>query len=231
MSTQPVSHVLLVEDDVSLGSGLVGVLAAAGHEVRWARSAGEATAALAREPAELVLLDLGLPDGDGLQLCPRLREQYPQLVVVVVTARTEEAAAVQALDTGADDVVLKPFRPGELVARVGAHLRRREVRGADELRCGPVRVDQRSRQAWVGQQELPLRPKEHELLSALIASAGVAVRRETLMDQVWDENWDRPTKTLDVHVANLRRKLADAGDRWDRIGTLRGYGYRFELGD
>jgi DNA-binding response OmpR family regulator len=136
---------------------------------------------------------------------------------------------VRALDGGADDFVMKPFRPVELLARLRAHMRRRGETGPQELRAGPVRLDQGSRRAWVRDQEITLRPKEHELLAVLVADAGRAVRRERLMDEVWDEHWSGSTKTLDVHVANVRRKLADAGDRWDRIATLRGYGYRFEL--
>jgi DNA-binding response OmpR family regulator len=225
----PSSSVLLVEDDVSLGGGLVAVLAGSGHQVRWAQTGTQARQLLAAGVADLVLLDLGLPDCDGLDLCQELRGRYPEIVLVVVTARTDEADAVQALDGGADDFVLKPFRPVELLARLRAHLRRRDVSGAPDLRSGPVRLDQRSRRAWVGDVELVLRPKEQELLAVLIAAAGEAVRREQLMDDVWDENWHGSTKTLDVHVANLRRKLADAGDRWDRIATLRGFGYRFDI--
>lgn len=223
------SRVLLIEDDEGLGAGLVGVLAGDGYEVRWARRADEARRLLADGAPDLVLLDLGLPDADGLDVCREIRSDHPDVVVVVVTARTEEADAVLALDGGADDYVVKPFRPVELLARLRAHLRRRESAGPPELGSGPVRLDERARRAWVGEVEVALRPKEHELLAVLVASAGVAVRREQLMDQVWDENWSGSTKTLDVHVANLRRKLADAGDRWDRIATLRGYGYRFEL--
>ena len=220
---------MVVEDDQSVGAGLVGVLAADGHEVRWARTAADTRRLLAEAVPDLVLLDLGLPDGDGLDLCGEIREVHVMVVVVVVTARTDEADAVRALDGGADDFVVKPFRPVELLARLRAHLRRRGEVGPPELRAGPVRLDQRSRRAWVGESEIVLRPKEHELLAVLVAGAGEAVRRETLMDQVWDEHWSGSTKTLDVHVANVRRKLADAGDRWDRIVTLRGYGYRFEL--
>jgi DNA-binding response OmpR family regulator len=219
----------VIEDDESLGAGLVGVLAGDGHEVRWAQTAADARRLLAEAAPDLVLLDLGLPDADGLDVCREIRDAHPDVVVVVVTARAEEADAVLALDGGADDYVVKPFRPVELLARLRAHLRRRDTAGPPELRSGPVRLDQRSRRAWVGDQEIVLRPKEHELLAALVAAAGEAVRREQLMDEVWDENWSGPTKTLDVHVANLRRKLADAGDRWDRIATLRGYGYRFEV--
>lgn len=222
------TRILVVEDDVDLGGGLIGVLAGAGHEVRWAQTAERAHRLLAEAPADLVLLDLGLPDADGLEVCRDIREQQAGIVIVVVTARTDEADAVRALDGGADDFVLKPFRPTELLARLRAHLRRIDGTGPMELRSGPVRLDQRARRAWVADVELDLRPKEHELLAVLVEAAGQAVRREVLMDQVWDENWHRSTKTLDVHVANLRRKLADAGDRWDRIATLRGYGYRLD---
>ncbi|MDT7537375.1 MAG: hypothetical protein QOI82_960 [Actinomycetota bacterium] len=224
-----VPRVLVVEDDETIGAGLVAVLAAERYEVRWARWAADARQMLSDVAPDLVLLDLGLPDADGLDLCREIRDNHPDAVVVVVTARTDEADAVVALDGGADDYVVKPFRPVELLARLRAHLRRRDTSGPSELRSGQVRVDQRSRRAWVGDTELALRPKEHELLAALVADAGEAIRREQLMDQVWDEHWSGPTKTLDVHVANLRRKLADAGDRWDRISTLRGFGYRFEV--
>jgi DNA-binding response OmpR family regulator len=224
-----VSRILLVEDDTELGQALVGVLAAEGHEVRWAQTAHAARILLAAGTADLVLLDLGLPDGDGLDLCREIRSAASDAVVVVVTARTDEADAVRALDGGADDFVLKPFRPVELLARLRAHLRRRTVSSASVLRCGAVRLDQNARRAWVGDVEVFLRPKEHELLTVLVEAAGSAVRREQLMDQVWDEHWSGSTKTLDVHVANVRRKLADAGERWDRISTLRGFGYRFEL--
>lgn len=225
------SRVLVVEDDQGVGAGLAGILAADGHEVRWARTAADAQRLIADRVPNLIVLDLGLPDADGLELCAAIRERYAEVVVVVVTARTDEADAVRALDGGADDFVMKPFRPVELLARLRAHLRRSGETGPPELRAGPVRLDQRARRAWVHDNEIALRPKEHELLAVLVADAGNAVRREHLMAVVWDENWARSTKTLDVHVAAVRRKLADAGDRWDRIATLRGYGYRFELDD
>ncbi|MDX6229791.1 MAG: hypothetical protein QOI76_3181 [Frankiales bacterium] len=224
------SRVLVVEDDPDLGAGLVGLLAGAGYEVRWAKSAAECRLLLDAAGSDLMLLDLGLPDGDGVDLCREVRVRYQDCVVVVVTARTDEADAVRALDSGADDVVIKPFRPVELLARLTAHLRRRELTGPEELRSGSLRLDLRARRAWLADAELELRPKELDLLAALVSAAGEAIRREQLMDDVWDTNWHQSTKTLDVHVANLRRKLADAGDRWDRIVTLRGYGYRFDVG-
>jgi DNA-binding response OmpR family regulator len=222
------ARVLVIEDDAALGGGLVATLAASSYEVRWASDCAQARALLASGPADLVLLDLGLPDGDGLDVCREIRALDDQVVVVVVTARTDEADAVLALDAGADDYVTKPFRTVELLARLRAHLRRRDALGQPDLRVGRTRLDLRARRAWVDDLELPLRPKEFELLVALASTPGTAVRREQLMDDVWDEHWQGSTKTLDVHVANLRRKLADAGDRWDRIATLRGYGYRFE---
>ena len=223
------AQILVVEDDPSVGANLVALLAADGHSVRWAQSVAAAMRLLDEQPPELLLLDLGLPDGDGLEVCVAVRQRHPDVVVLVVTARTAEADAVRALDLGADDVVLKPFRSSEMLARLRAHLRRRELSGTPELRIGPVRLDLRARRVWVEDCEVLLRPREMELLTVLAESAGQAVRREALMDQVWDEHWSGSTKTLDVHVANLRRRLSDAGDRWDRIVTLRGYGYRMDV--
>lgn len=221
------TSILVVEDDPDVGARLVGLLAAEGHAVRWAQTVASATQLLGQQVPELLLLDLSLPDGDGLALCSQVRAAHPEMVVVVVTARTAEADAVRALDLGADDVVLKPFRSGEMLARLRAHLRRQPV-DAHELRVGPLRLDRRARRLWVGPEEVLLRPRELDLLTVLAESAGQAVRREALMDQVWDEHWSGSTKTLDVHVANVRRRLSDAGDRWDRIVTLRGFGYRMD---
>lgn len=224
------TRLLLVEDDPDLGAAMVGLLAGASYTVQWAKDAARAHALVATEQPDLVLLDLGLPDADGLELCAQLRSQLPEVVLVVVTARSDEAAAVQALDGGADDFVSKPFRPAELISRLRAHLRRADTADLPDVRCGAVQLDLRSRRAWVSGQLLDLRPKEHELLTYLVQRAGTAVRREEIMDQVWDEAWHGSTKTLDVHIANLRRKLADLGEPWDRITTLRGFGYRFETG-
>jgi DNA-binding response OmpR family regulator len=206
------ARVLVVEDDENVGAGLVGLLAADGHEVRWARTALVARRLLTDAVPDLALLDLALPDGDGLRLCEEIRTGHNEVVVVVVTAGTDEADAVRAPDGGADDFVTKPFRPVELRARLRAPLGRRGETGPPKLRAGPIRLDQRSRRAWVGIVEITLRPTEHEVLAVLIESAGTAVRREHLMAQVWDEHWFGSIKTRDVHVANVRRKLADAGD-------------------
>ena len=179
---------------------------------------------------DLILLDLGLPDLDGTALCRQLRSALPDTVIVMLTARTEEIDVVLGLDAGADDYLTKPFRLVELLARVRAHLRRGT---AGRTPAATVQVDRLcvapdSRRASVDGHEVVLRPKEFDLLAVLTAAAGRALTREQLMADVWDENWFGSTKTLDMHVMSLRRKLVTAGLGDDVITTLRGYGYRYE---
>jgi DNA-binding response OmpR family regulator len=175
----------------------------------------------------LVLLDLGLPDVDGLEVCRRLRATRADLAIIILTARDAELDVVAGLDAGADDYLVKPFRLSELLARVRAHLRRvAAMPGPDAdavLSAGNVRVDRAARRAFLGDEELALRPKEFDLLALLVSEAGRAVTRERLMREVWDTEWLGSTKTLDTHVLTLRGKLGP-----DRITTLRGVGYRFE---
>lgn len=147
----------------------------------------------------------------------------------MVTARAEEIDVVLGLDAGADDYVAKPFRLTELLARVRAHLRRHGTPPtAPAAVIGPLRVDPATRRATVDGREVALRPREFDLLAVLAGAAGKALSREQLMAQVWDENWFGSTKTLDMHVMSLRRKLAAAGLPGEVITTLRGYGYRYE---
>jgi DNA-binding response OmpR family regulator len=221
--------ILIVEDDEAIASGLARVLDSQGYRVLRLARGGPATASASDDGIVLVVLDLGLPDVDGLTVCRRLRAARPDLAILILTARDRELDVVAGLDAGADDYLIKPFRLAELLARVRAHLRRVAAMPADEhgdepLRAGDVVVDRAGRRAWAGDEELELRPKEFELLALLAAHAGRAVTRERIMREVWHTDWLGSTKTLDNHVLTLRRKLGP-----DVITTLRGVGYRLEL--
>lgn len=227
---------LLVEDDDKIGSMLVSALTVNGHEVDWQRTGASATLAAAHAGFDLALLDLGLPDVDGIAICRQLKHRQPDAVVVILTARHDEMDVVAGLESGADDYLMKPFRMTELLARVRAHLRRTAARPAPAaaLTAADLAVDAGSRRCWVGGREVRLRPKEFELLVRLLSTPGVAVSRDQLMADVWDENWYGSTKTLDVHVAALRHRLADAANQFEpaadvpSITTLRSFGYRLE---
>jgi DNA-binding response OmpR family regulator len=225
-----VAELLLVEDDRDIGDQLAEALAAQGHRVSWARTGRAALEHAAKAGrVDLVLLDLGLPDMDGTALCRRLRADLADTIIVMLTARTDEIDVVLGLDAGADDYLTKPFRLLELTTRVRAHLRRGGgAQAAAPATVGALRVDPRSRRVTVGGAEVALRAKEFDLLSVLVRNAGEALTRERLMAEVWDEHWSGSTKTLDMHVLALRRKLAAAGLPGDPISTLRGYGYRYE---
>jgi DNA-binding response OmpR family regulator len=220
------SGILVVEDDESIGSGLERVLDSQGYAVR-RLTRGRPALAAADEDVGLVILDLGLPDVDGIDVCRRLRAARPDLAILIVTARDQELDVVAGLDAGADDYLVKPFRLSELLARVRAHLRRTAAAEPDEpdepLRSGDVLVDRAARRAWRHGEEVALRPKEFDLLTLLVGEAGRAVTRERIMREVWDTDWLGSTKTLDTHVLALRNKLGSGA-----ITTLRGVGYRFE---
>jgi DNA-binding response OmpR family regulator len=212
-------YVVLVEDDEAIAGPLARALRREGYDVRLAATGAEALAEVDAGPPGLLVLDLGLPDRDGIEVCTRVREEHPALPILMLTARAEEVDAVVGLDAGADDYVTKPFRLGELLARVRALLRR-----GGSVAAGAVRVDRAARRAWRGERELELSPKEFDLLALLVAEAGRVVRRERIMAEVWDENWWGSTKTLDMHMVWLRRKLGDPR----LITTVRGVGFRFE---
>jgi DNA-binding response OmpR family regulator len=232
MSTMA-GRILLVEDDSTIGEVLASSLRSHAYEVCWERTG---TGALARARAgavDLVLLDLGLPDLDGVEVCRQIRHIQPGCVLIMLTARSAEMDVVVGLEAGADDYLVKPVRLAELHARIRAHLRRGATSAESTVRVvGELVVDVSRHRVTVAGRELPLRPKEFDLLARLVAEPGVAYSRGRLMADVWDENWFGSTKTLDVHIAALRRKIQESaapGDRLPQIVTVRGHGFRLEL--
>jgi DNA-binding response OmpR family regulator len=226
------SGIVVVEDDEAIGRALVGTLNAQGFATEWAHDGRSAIALVEAERPGLVLLDLGLPDLDGIEVCRRLRAIDPVLRIVILTARHDEVDVVLGLDAGADDYVTKPFRLAELLARVRAHLRRSEPVDPEHLVVGDVDIDTAARRVRVAGREIDLRAREYDLLVFLARHAGSAVTRERIMTEVWDEHWFGSTKTLDMHISALRRKFGETvgtEDAPSRITTLRGVGYRFEL--
>jgi two-component system, OmpR family, response regulator RegX3 len=221
------ARLLLVEDEDAIAVPLVEGLEREGFEVTSVRTGGAALQAVGN--ADLVLLDLGLPDVDGADVCRALR-RTSDTPIIVLTARGDEFDRVLLLELGADDYVVKPFGFRELVARIRA-VRRRTTRPdsteserSGVLQVGALRVDRRARRVIIGDDEIALTPKEFDLLSRLAEDPGVVIRREQLIEEVWDEHWWGPTKTLDVHIASLRKKLGDP--TW--ISTVRSVGYRLD---
>lgn len=204
------SRVLLVEDDETIGRSLTRALESQGYDVTWASDGETARAAMTPPAPDLVLLDVGLPDVDGVDLCRELATAAPTLPILMLTARHEEADIVLSLDAGAVDYVTKPFRLAELLARVRAQLRRPQDSDQERIVVGDLQVEPDARRVWLGSSELTLRPREFDLLALLAIDAGRVVTRERIMDEVWDEHWHGSTKTLDVHISSLRRKLVEA---------------------
>ena len=212
-------RVLVVEDDPSMGEQLARGLSRAGCQVELVGSGSEA---LPRADAEVILLDLGLPDGDGIEWCTQLR-RVTSSPILVVTARDTELERVRALDSGADDYIAKPFGFAELLARMRAVLRR--SRPDDErgvIRSGPLVLDLAGRRVLVSGEPISLTGKEFDILVCLATEPGRVVSREEIFDRAWDVNWYGPMKVLDVHIAALRRKLGDP----TLIETVYGRGFR-----
>ena len=221
------TRVLLAEDDPAISEPLARALRREGYDVD-VRGDGRAALDGAAEGPDLVVLDLGLPHIDGLEVCRRIRADGRTVPVLILTARADEVDTVVGLDAGADDYVTKPFRLAELLARVRALLRRHPLDSAptNEL----VRIDPEGRRAWFNDEELQLTAKEFDLLRVLVRDAGRVVTRDQLMREVWDTTWWSSTKTLDMHISWLRKKLGDEASRPRFITTVRGVGFRFERG-
>ncbi|MGI9091998.1 MAG: response regulator transcription factor [Mycobacteriales bacterium] len=217
--------VLLAEDDPAIAEPLARALHREGYQVLIRRDGPSALETALSGSIGIVLLDLGLPGMAGLEVCRRMRSAKCTVPVLMLTARTDEVDFVVGLDAGADDYVGKPFRLAELLARVRALLRRRS---ADVLEAVGVRMEVPSRRVWQHGVELSLANKEFELLRALLERAGTVVTREELMRDVWDDTDGAASKTLDMHVSWLRRKLGDDASRSRLLTTVRGVGFRFE---
>ncbi|WP_329219609.1 response regulator transcription factor [Streptomyces sp. NBC_01485] len=222
-------HVLLVEDDEPVAESLRRGLQRYGFEVDWV-STGAAALAHA-DPYDVVLLDLGLPDTDGLDVCRALRERG-NVPIIVISARSDETDRVVGLELGADDYVSKPFGVREVIARIRAVMRRVQPRAADESATGGadrygtrLTIDRKAARVHVAGEEVALAPKEYDLLAFLTEEPGALMSREQIMEAVWDANWFGPTKTLDVHVAALRRKFAGV----ITVEAVRGVGFRLEI--
>lgn len=220
--------VLLAEDDPAIAEPLARALAREGYEVH-VHATGQGTIDAAFV-ADIVVLDLGLPDMDGLDVARWIRSQGLTTPVLILTARADEVDMVVGLDAGADDYVTKPFRLAELLARVRALLRRagNDLTDEDELQAQDVRVDVGAHRAFQGSRELHLTAKEFQLLRVLVRDAGSVVSRDVLMREVWGSDPTGSTKTLDMHVSWLRRKLGDDATDPTYITTVRGLGFRFE---
>lgn len=215
----PPLRILLIEDDEAIHAPLSRGLRREGYDVTICTDGPTGLEAGLDPAVSLVILDVGLPHLDGLEVCRRLRAARRKLQILVLTALAEEVHAVDGLDAGADDYIAKPFRLAELLARVRAAARRAEP---GELTAAGVRIDVGARRAFAGESELSLSPKEFDLLARLVADAGQVVTREQLLRDVWQTTWPGSSRTLDQHISWLRGKLGH-----DLIVTVRGKGFRF----
>jgi two-component system response regulator RegX3 len=226
--------VLLVEDERAITEPLAEALEREGFRAAVAGSAAEALQLAGSRSPDLVLLDIGLPDGSGLDVCRELRKGS-DVPIIMLTARGSEADRVAGLELGADDYVVKPFSAREVVARVRAVLRRATPSASEDgdepITIGDLSLDTARHEARLGAETLELSRKEFELLRVLMESAGSVLTREALIDEVWDMNWFGSTKTLDVHVSGLRKKLDDDPKEPRYIHTVRGVGFRFSGAD
>ncbi len=224
LATQGITgRVLVVEDDTEIADVLRRTLRQEGHEVRSAADGVEALEVAEEFIPDLVVLDLGLPKLDGVEVLRRLRAES-DVPILILTARTETEDRVEGLDTGADDYLVKPFERQELLARMRALMRRRPPRGSASLRVGDLRLNPDTREVARGERTIDLTNREFELLEYLMRNQRLVISRERLLEDVWDYDPTAMTNTIDVFISNLRRKL-EAGDEPRLLHTKRGAGY------
>jgi DNA-binding response OmpR family regulator len=223
--TRTAHSILVVEDETSIASFVAAYLKNAGYTVRTAATAAEAVAELAGDPPSLIVLDLNLPDGDGVELCHGIR-RTSDVPILMLTARDDDVDKIIGLEVGADDYMTKPFNPRELVARVKSVLRRaapeRRRSESAELTHGELVINSGKREVHVGDEEVRLAPKEFDLLWELLDHRGIVLTRDQLLERVWGYTFAGDTRTVDVHVRQIRRKLGDASP----IVTVWGVGYK-----
>ena len=225
MTTEPRSRVLVAEDDRSVRDSLARVLRFEGYEVETVNDGGEALESVARSVPDVVVMDVMMPNVDGLTACRLMREHHPALPILMLTARHEVADRVAGLDAGADDYLVKPFALDELLARLRALVRRTSVSGSSEiLTLDDLQLDPLRRSVTRGGHEIDLTKTEFDLLELLLLNAGIVLSRDTIYDRIWGFDFETGSRSLDVYIGYLRRKTEE-GDRPRLVHTVRGVGY------
>jgi len=219
------ARVLVVEDDLEISEPLVRTLQSEGHSVATVADGGSAIDMVHRSLPDLIILDLGLPTIDGLEVCRTLRAGGFSMPILMLTARTSELDLVVGLDAGADDYLMKPFRSTELLARIRALLRRIEGHAPSQLTSDSIVLNRVAHTVSVNDEPVALTSREYELLELLMVNVGRLVTRQQILRDLWNTEWVGSTKNLDMHVSALRRKLGDSGKH---ISTVRGVGFRFD---
>jgi DNA-binding response OmpR family regulator len=219
------TRILVVEDDLEIASPLVRSLQSDGYSVALVGDGKAAVDKVKNSKPDLIVLDLGLPSMDGLDVCRAIRAYSIDTPILILTARSSELDLVVGLDAGADDYITKPFRTSELLARIRALLRRTNGGEVTELIGDSIRLDTEARACWVSDVEVSLTSTEYVLLELLMRNSGRVISRQQILRDVWNTDWSGSSKNLDMHVSALRRKLGDSGHH---VATVRGLGFRFD---
>ncbi len=219
------TRILVVEDDLEIAEPLVRTLQGEGYTVAHVEDGATALALIEQTHPDAVVLDLGLPKIDGIDVCRTVRERGDDVPILILTARTSELDLVVGLDAGADDYLQKPFRSSELLARLRAMLRRAGGIAGDVLSSGELVIDTQARMCRVNDEVIALTPTEFDLLELLMRNSGKLISRQRILREIWNTDWSGSTKSLDMHMSSLRRKIGEYGAK---VATIRGHGYRFD---